>query len=103
LHVFGSLVANALEAMPRGGRLVVRSRLDRRHQLVEIRIDDTGGGLPPRARRDASAQPSTTKPRGLGMGLVLARQVVARHGGSLDLSSARGKGTTVMIRLPAAA
>jgi signal transduction histidine kinase len=102
-HVFGSFVANALEAMPRGGRLMVRSRLDRRHSVVEIRIADTGAGLPRRAGRRASAAPATTKPRGLGVGLVLARQVVARHGGSLDLASARGKGTTVMIRLPAAA
>ena len=98
-QVINSLVANAADAISASGRIEVRSRLaaDARH--VEIDVADNGVGIPA-AELDNVFKPFfTTKPRGLGLGLPLAKRVLERYGGSLKVASTPGVGTTFTIRL----
>jgi two-component system sensor histidine kinase HydH len=96
-----NLVANAIEAMPEGGRLDLSTALAPGGSHVEIVIADTGGGLPEDVR-DGGRMFFSTKPRGTGLGLVLTRRILERHDGSLALESGPG-GTRAVIRLPVAA
>ena len=94
-----NLVANAIEAMPDGGRLAMRSALAQAGREVEIVIADTGQGLPAHLSEPGRLFFST-KPRGTGLGLVLTRRIIERHAGSLTLESTEG-GTRAIVRLPA--
>ena len=102
-QVLGSLVANALEAMPGGGRLTVGGRALPAGRLVEISIEDTGAGVPPEQVDKLFRPFHTSKARGLGLGLPLARRIVERLGGTIELRSTPGVGTSVVVRLPTAA
>lgn len=98
-----NLVANAIEAMPEGGALRLSAALARGGRAVEITVADTGPGLPVPVRRAAGEGGGglfySTKPRGTGIGLMLTRRIVERHGGSLALRG-DARGTTALIRLP---
>ena len=97
-QVFNSLLANALDAMPHGGKLVVDAVNG--NDSVRMTLSDTGFGIPAE-RLDGLFDPLVThKNGGLGIGLALARQIVQRYGGAIDISSAVGSGTTVAIELP---
>jgi signal transduction histidine kinase len=99
-HVFISLIANALDAMPRGGELRVTSRIEKSVSQVEILIKDTGIGIP-KEQMDKVFKPFyTTKSKGMGVGLSLARRIIERHGGALRLESEEGIGTTVSLHIP---
>lgn len=100
-----NLLRNAMEAMPHGGTVTVRTRVeddvDRPRVLLEVQ--DTGEGMDPRTRERAFDDFFTTKATGSGLGLAFVRRVVEAHGGDLTLSSKEGSGTTLRIVLPAAA
>ena len=98
-EVFLNLLTNALDAMPAGGRCVFHLAVEGR--WVMVRVEDTGSGMSEETRRRAFEPFFTTKgPRGSGLGLALAWGVVTRHGGTVDIASTRGAGTTVTVRLP---
>ena len=99
LHVFVSLLTNALEAMTDGGHCQVRIAAQRRN--FEVSIEDNGSGLSAEARTAAMRPFFTTKARGLGLGLPLAQRIVGRLGGSLRLQAAPGSGTQAIVVLPA--
>jgi len=96
-RVFFNLIANALEAMPGGGKISIGARKARNSVLVEL--EDTGPGIP-RCIRDRLFEPFATadKHGGLGLGLALARQTVLNHGGDMWAESAAG--ARFVIRLP---
>jgi len=98
-QVINSLIANAADAINASGRIELKSRLapDARH--VEIEVADTGVGIPAGELDNVFKPFFTTKPRGLGLGLPLARRVLERYGGSLNVASTPGVGTTFTIRL----
>jgi signal transduction histidine kinase/FixJ family two-component response regulator len=97
--VLGNLFMNALEAMPDGGTLTVRSR--RSEALcVEIEVEDTGCGMDAETRSRMFDLFYTTKPNGTGLGMAIAGSIVDRHGGRLQIESAPGRGTRVRISLP---
>lgn len=95
-QVFVNLVKNAVEAMPSGGRLIVRASAD--DQRLVIDVVDTGVGLPEGI--DVFEAFQTTKPSGTGLGLPVARQVLAAHEGTIGCSSTPGAGTTFRVVLP---
>lgn len=90
---------NAVEAMPDGGRLEVTTEC--RSEAVIIRVKDTGAGIAPGDVRKIFQPGFSTKPGGSGMGLVLARNIMLEHEGSLEISSRPGVGTEVTLTLPA--
>ncbi|MCP5151187.1 MAG: two-component sensor histidine kinase [Ectothiorhodospiraceae bacterium] len=101
-QMVNSFLSNAVEAMPDGGRLEVSLAPIARGRAVELRVTDTGPGIPPE-RQEAVFKPFfTNKVNGLGLGLPLAQRVAERYGGDLMLDSATGRGTTVVVRLPVA-
>ena len=96
-----NLIRNGVEAMPESGLLRVSinegSGADER---VLITIQDTGVGIPAGAIEKVFDPFYTTKPQGIGLGMAIAHKVIAGHGGSIDLESVEGVGTTVTIGLP---
>jgi signal transduction histidine kinase len=97
--VLGNVIRNAAEAMESGGRLTVSGR--RREDHVEIAVSDTGPGISA-ANLERVMQPLfSTKPRGIGLGLALARGIVAKNHGRLEVASDVGRGSTFTVILPA--
>lgn len=96
-----NILGNAVEAMPEGGRVAISLRHEPARREVELRISDTGPGLPPGVVRSGPPTFFSTKARGTGLGLTLARRIVARYGGNITLDSSP-RGTTATIRLPVA-
>jgi signal transduction histidine kinase len=96
-----NLVTNAIDAMPDGGSLRVRV-LDDPPSRVHIEIHDTGHGVPTDLLpRIFDPWVSTKQPgRGTGLGLAIARDVVSAHGGTIQVASTEGVGTTFTIDLP---
>jgi len=103
--VFENLVKNAIDALGEaGGKIEISARRAASEPFVDITVRDTGRGIPG-ALRDQVFRPGfTTKKRGWGLGLALARRIVEEyHEGSIRLvESKAGKGTTFLVRLPAA-
>lgn len=98
LQVFISILSNAAEAMPAGG--CCRLELDAESGRARVRVTDSGCGFDGETGRQIFRPFFTTKPKGLGLGLPLARRIVERFGGSLTIDSQPGTGTTVSISLP---
>lgn len=99
-QVFLNLINNAAQAMPDGGRIVVRSSVvgDR----ARIEVQDTGSGIADDVLPRIFEMYYTTKPagEGTGLGLPIARDIVREHGGDLSVTSRLGEGTTFLIDLP---
>ena len=100
-QAFLNLVVNAIQAMPEGGELGVQSSAN--EESAEIRISDTGPGIPPELREKIFRLYFTTKKEGSGIGLAMAFRIVQLHDGTIDFTSEPGKGTTFFIHLPLAA
>jgi signal transduction histidine kinase len=101
-QVINSILANSLEAMPEGGRLVVESGYVATEQRVGVTFTDTGGGIPGHLMGEVFKPFMTTKGAGLGIGLPLAQRIVERLGGTLELNSDEGIGTSVTLSIPIA-
>ena len=100
-QVFNGLLTNALDALSRGGEIVIAARLEPRGQMVEIEIRDTGKGISRGQMGDLFKPFHTTNAKGLGMGLALAERIVRRFGGTLAIESEEGIGTKVKVSLRA--
>lgn len=100
-HAVMNLCVNAVDAMPDGGTLTLRTRLEEgRWAVLEVR--DTGAGMPPEVLAKALDPFFTTKDvgAGTGLGLALVYSTVKAHNGRLELSSQPGHGTCVTLRFP---
>ena len=95
-QVLLNIFKNALEAMPGGGFLTVRSY--RSDEFVVVQVTDTGVGVPEGV--DVFKPFETTKATGAGLGLAVVLQIIAAHGGNIQYDSTPGKGTTFKICLP---
>ena len=99
LHrAFSNLVLNAMDAMPDGGTLRLRSRGDDGKVIVEI--VDTGSGLTPEECERIFTPYYTSKQHGTGLGLAIVQSVVSDHGGRISVQSEPERGTTFVIELP---
>jgi signal transduction histidine kinase len=94
-----NLVLNAIDALPEGGRITLRTFAS--ESWVCLAVSDTGVGMSEEVKLRAREPMFTTKgPAGAGLGLSVVSDVTLEHGGELDIESAEGNGTTITIRLP---
>ena len=93
-----NVILNAFQAMPDGGTLTIKT--ESAYGTLSILISDTGVGIPKDELSKVFDPFFTTKKNGLGLGLAMTKRVVEEHGGKVDLHSAVGKGSEVIITLP---
>lgn len=90
---------NAYQASPEGGQVTLCMRAPDPHTRV-IEVRDTGQGIPPEVMREILTPFYTTKEKGSGLGLALIQKTLETHGGSLEIQSEVGQGTTLVMTLP---
>jgi len=98
-QVCTNLILNAIQAMPEGGRLTLRTSTDSDNQL-KLEIQDTGCGISHENMRKLFTPFFTTKGKGVGLGLAVVYGIIQRHHGKIEAQSKEGKGTTFTIHLP---
>lgn len=105
-QILVNLVINARQAMPAGGRLRVEVRENTAGDTVEIKIADTGCGIPPENLRQifepffTTKQPDEYGRGGTGLGLSVCRQIIEQHHGRIRVESVVGKGSAFIVKLP---
>jgi signal transduction histidine kinase len=106
-QVLLNLMVNARQAMPTGGRLILRLAHDEASGFVDVMVRDTGSGMTPDVMRrifephfTTKTGPDETGKGGSGMGLASCREIVEAHRGRIRVESAPGRGTAMTIRLP---
>lgn len=99
-----NLLHNALDAVePEVGAVSLRSEFDAEQQQARIIVSDNGQGMSPRTRKRLFEPFHSTKGmRGTGLGLVVTKKIIDEHGGTIDVESTEGEGTTFTITLPVA-
>lgn len=95
-----NLILNAMQAMPRGGDLMLRTRAE--DGFVYLDVIDTGNGMSQESLAKVFRPFYSTRPGGSGLGLPTAKRIVEAHHGKLFVESEPGKGTAFTIRLPVA-
>jgi signal transduction histidine kinase len=100
-QVLLNLILNAIQSMPRGGSLTLEAKAARGN--LEVSVTDTGDGIPEEIVHRIFEPYFTTKPKGSGLGLTIARRIVEAHGGALTLDSTNGRGTRFRIAIPISA
>ena len=93
-----NILKNAAEAMPGGGRLTITGYVREQEKAAVVEVSDTGIGVP--AGVDVFQSFMTTKPGASGLGLPIAAQIIASHGGRIRSIPQRGLGTTFEISMP---
>jgi signal transduction histidine kinase len=94
-----NLLVNAAQVLTGGGHVTVRTRAGAAGEAV-LEVEDDGPGIPPDVKERIFEVFYSSRGGGTGLGLPIARQIVERHGGTIDVETQLGKGTTFRIRLP---
>jgi len=97
-QVFLNIVSNALQVMPEGGRLDIKTGV--KGHFAEITFKDTGEGIPEDNLKKVFNPLFTTKAKGIGLGLSIVKGIVEGHKGRIEVKSKLGKGTTFIVKLP---
>ncbi len=97
-RAFTSIIKNAFDAMPSGGKLTIKSRRD--HDSIVFTFQDTGVGMEQETLSKLWTPLFTTKAKGMGFGLAVSKRFVEAHGGKISVKSKVGKGTTLTVTLP---
>lgn len=98
VRVFVNLITNAIDAMPDGGVLKIKTELKKAE--LKITFKDTGIGISDELKKKIFTPLVTTKAQGMGFGLAISKRLVEAHKGSIALKSTYGKGTEVSIKMP---
>jgi len=108
-QVLLNLLVNARQAMPQGGRVIIRISHDAENQTVDLMVRDTGSGIEPAKLRrifdpyfSTKSGPDATGKGGTGLGLSTCRDIIEAHRGKILVASTVGKGTAFTLRLPVA-
>jgi PAS domain S-box-containing protein len=98
-EVFTNLINNAIDAMPQGGNIKIKTLMDNSH--VVITLDDTGVGIT-RSIRDRIFDPffTTKGPKSTGLGMSVSYGIISRHRGTIKAGSVKGRGATITVQLP---
>jgi signal transduction histidine kinase len=105
-QILVNLVINARQAMPGGGRLKIEVRENAAGDTVEVKVADSGIGIPPDQLRMifepffTTKQPDEYGRGGTGLGLSVCRQIIEQHHGRIRVESVVGKGSTFTLKLP---
>jgi len=97
-QVFINLILNAVQATPNGGRLEISTRA--KEGFIEVEFKDNGCGMPEEDLGRVFEPLFTTKARGIGLGLPVSRKIIEAHGGSIEVESEVGQGSTFTFTLP---
>ncbi len=97
-QVLVNMITNAVQAMPEGGKLTIAT--GRRDNFLEVKVTDTGVGIPENAIKKIFDPLYTMKAKGIGLGLAVCKSIIDRHQGHIEVESEVGKGTTFSIKLP---
>ena len=98
-QVLNNIITNAIQAMPEGGQMIVNSE-NSSPNWVMISIKDTGNGIPKEILGRLFEPLFTTKAKGIGLGLPITKTLVESHGGTIEVHSEVGKGSTFSFKLP---
>jgi two-component system, NtrC family, sensor histidine kinase HydH len=102
-RAFVNIFANALQAMPDGGKLMIETAIMNGRNgtsLVEVQVQDTGQGIPKEVKKKIFNPFFTTREKGTGLGLAIVQTIVDNHNGEIEVVSEEGHGTSIIIRLP---
>lgn len=100
-EVFNNLIQNAIQAMPQGGTLTLRTYL--KDKQIAAEVLDTGKGIPEEIQGKIFDPFFSTRHEGAGLGLSIAFHILQQHGGAIQLKSKPGKGTTFTATFPLSA
>ncbi len=102
-QLFMNIIINSIYFTPEKGSIVISSAFDEDADMIRVSVKDSGSGVPPEIIGKVFDPFFTTKPvgDGTGLGLAICHKIVEEHGGSIDVESDDGSGTTFIIRLPA--
>lgn len=95
---FTNIIKNAIDAMPNGGKLAIRSK--KKNEYVAISFSDTGIGMKKEVMEKLWTPLFTTKAKGMGFGLPICKRIVESHGGKISVESTLGEGSTFTVTLP---
>ncbi len=99
-RILFNLVNNAIQAMPMGGKLSIHAYKDKKKNNVIITLEDTGVGIPEKAKAKLFTPMFTTKSKGQGFGLAVVKRMTEAMGGTVTFESQEDKGTKFTIELP---
>ncbi|MBI5048743.1 MAG: GAF domain-containing protein [Deltaproteobacteria bacterium] len=99
--VFNNLMANAIQAMAKGGTLTIQTK--HKDNWIVTEICDTGGGIDPKIMGNIFNPFYTTKETGTGLGLAITHTIITNHKGIIEVNNKMGVGVTFVIKLPVAA
>jgi len=97
-RAFTNIIANALQAMPDGGQL--RMKAWKNKEVAAVSFQDTGRGIPEDIKAKIFNPLFTTREKGVGLGLAVAKQLIESHHGDIKVSSKVGEGTTFTVEIP---
>jgi signal transduction histidine kinase len=97
-RTFANIVTNAIDAMPNGGSLLIRTRVV--DNMVDFIFSDTGVGMTKEVLSKVFTPLFTTKARGMGFGLSICKRIIEAHGGRISVESSAGHGATFTASLP---
>lgn len=100
-QVFINVLKNGMEAMPNGGSIHIKLKVDESAKRVRIEIRDEGIGIPEEMMSKLGEPFFTNKESGTGLGLMVSQRIIQSHKGMMDIKSVMNRGTTVIIELPA--